>query len=58
MPIDPHEHEMVEIYRRARAGSDEVIRWCTVCGAFRIDEDYDGRTNMGDLQRPLKAREV
>ena len=25
----------------------ETVRWCSVCGAVVIDQDYDGRTNAG-----------
>ena len=28
--------------------SQQVVRWCTVCGSVVIDVDFDGRTNPGD----------
>jgi hypothetical protein len=36
-----------EVYRHHKAGSDAVVRWCFRCGAVVVDEDYDGRTNIG-----------
>ena len=41
-------HDLIEV---ARCGYDEdeqeVIRWCSVCGAIVGDYDYDGRTQAG-----------
>ena len=28
--------------------SQQVVRWCTVCGSVVIDVDFDGRTKPGD----------
>lgn len=28
-----------------------VVRWCVVCGAIVIDEDYDCRTNPGAVMK-------
>lgn len=39
--------------------SEEVVRWCKYCGAVVVDEDYDGRTNPGQIkpmQFPMLAR--
>ena len=33
--------------------SEQVVRWCSHCGAVVIDEDYDGRTNPGSV-RPME----
>lgn len=30
--------------------SEEVVRWCKYCGAVVVDEDYDGRTNPGQIK--------
>lgn len=31
--------------------SEEVVRWCPICGAIVVDTDYDGRTNPGQVMK-------
>ena len=38
---------LIVIYVHAGAASDAIVRWCGICGAVVVDEDYDGRTNAG-----------
>lgn len=47
-------HELVMIYSFYEHGEDDagiVVRWCKVCGAVVVDEDYDGRTKPGAYMR-------
>jgi hypothetical protein len=37
------DHELVEILRSPGMDTDEVARWCRVCGAVVVDYEYDGR---------------
>jgi hypothetical protein len=56
---------LIVIYRREGAASDQVVRWCGICGAVVVDEDYDGRTSPGSvmpmrfpLRRPLPVEQL
>jgi hypothetical protein len=40
-----------EIYCSGTEIDQDVVRWCTVCGAVVVDLDYDGRTNPGQLMK-------
>lgn len=31
--------------------SEDVVRWCSRCGAIVIDVDYDGRVNPGGVMQ-------
>lgn len=46
-------HKLVEINRgwHAMGGSEEVVRWCEVCGSVVVDVDYDNRTNAGQVMK-------
>jgi hypothetical protein len=40
--------------------SDEVVRWCSHCGAVVVDLDFDGRTKPGyfkQVQFPKIAKD-
>ncbi len=37
--------------------SEEVVRWCEVCGSIVIDVDFDGRTNAGQVMK-MKAPQI
>ena len=45
--------KLIEIVKNNLAISEEVVRWCSYCGAIVVDEDYDGRTNAGQI-RPIQ----
>lgn len=34
-----------------------VVRWCQDCGGIRIDTDFDGRTNQGQVMK-MKFPEI
>lgn len=31
--------------------NEHIVRWCCNCGAIVIDQEYDGRTNAGDIMK-------
>lgn len=37
------DHELIELLRSPGMDTDEVARWCRVCGAVVVDREYDGR---------------
>jgi len=37
--------------------SEEVVRWCSHCGAIVVDMDYDDRTNPG-YYKPVQFPEI
>lgn len=39
-----------EIILYHQSMTEEVVRWCSHCGAVVVDEDYDGRTNPGAIR--------
>jgi hypothetical protein len=42
---------------RLPMGEDEVVRWCTHCGAVVVDIDSDGRTQPGFI-KPVQFPEL
>ncbi len=45
-------HKLIVIYEGPIfAYSNEVVRWCSECGAIVVDEDYDGRTKPGAIMK-------
>lgn len=48
------EHELQEIHRttiNCITDEDEVVRWCSICGAVVVDLDYDNRTIPGRVMK-------
>lgn len=45
------DHSLVAIYSADRPGHEEVVRWCSICGAVSVDVEYDGRTNAGQVMK-------
>jgi valyl-tRNA synthetase len=45
-------HPLVEILSSS-LGFDAyaTVRWCPVCGAVVVDQDYDSRTNAGQIMK-------
>jgi hypothetical protein len=37
------DHDLIEILRSTGYETDEVARWCRICGAVVVDYEYDGR---------------
>lgn len=44
-------HRLVEVYRADNGFEDEVVRWCSNCGAIVVDLDYDGRVYAGRIMK-------
>lgn len=44
-------HRLVEVYRADNGFEDEVVRWCSNCGAIVVDVDYEGRVYAGQIMR-------
>ena len=45
-------HQLQEVQRTGYPMYDEVVHWCSVCGAITVDLDYDGRTRPGRMKGP------
>jgi len=37
--------------------SEEVVRWCTICGSVVVDLDYDSRVKPGGVMK-MRSPEV
>lgn len=47
---DGTNHNLIEIYRTGYEDKDQdVVRWCTDCGAIAVDSDMDNRTYPGRI---------
>jgi len=44
-------HNLKTIYINYHWDCEEVVRWCEYCGAIVIDNDYDHRTNAGQIMK-------
>lgn len=45
-------HNLKEIYIVFNDwGTQDVVRWCSVCGSIVIDLDGDGRTSPGHIMK-------
>lgn len=46
-------HQLIEILSAQHRWdeSEEVVRWCKVCGCIVVDLDYDNRTNAGSIMK-------
>lgn len=42
-----HEHELEVIWTSGGRFVEEVVRWCSGCGAVVVDCDFDNRTHPG-----------
>ena len=42
---------------RFDAISEEVVRWCTICGSVVVDLDYDSRVKPGGVMK-MRSPEV
>lgn len=49
-PCRDGQHTWQVIYRAGSELNEEVVRWCTYCGAVVIDEEMDGRLNPGVIE--------
>ncbi len=46
-------HSLEIIYRGHyySMSTQEIVRWCMICGSVVIDVDFDGRTNPGQIMQ-------
>jgi len=55
------QHDLEEIFSAHVTGSVyNTVRWCPLCGAVVVDQDFDGRTNAGkimEMKTPQIAEE-
>ena len=54
---DLQNHNLEEIYSKNIDGCEEVVRWCSDCGAVVVDIDYDNRTYPGGVI-PMKFPKI
>lgn len=50
-------HPLKAIYTDSDGFADVVVRWCPLCGAIVIDNDFDGRVYPGKVM-PMKLPEL
>ena len=53
-------HNLIVIYRESLPPdgyASNVVRWCCLCGSVVVDQDFDGRTNPGNLL-DMRAPEI
>lgn len=45
-------HDLIPVYIESISRDEQnVVRWCTKCGAVVVDVDYDGRTMPGKIRK-------
>jgi hypothetical protein len=44
-------HDLKAIYRVGDDNHEEVVRWCSVCGAVVVDGEVDHRVKPGAIMR-------
>ena len=48
-----NKHTLIVIYCGGPDMEQDVVRWCTICGAVVVDVDVDGRTAPGAIMKML-----
>ena len=44
-------HQLLEVYRYDNGFEDEVVRWCSNCGAIVVDAEVDNRVYAGHIMK-------
>ena len=57
-PCKAGQHNLVEIYRAGEPGDQDIVKWCTICGAVVIDHEGEGAVEPGGTLKMMGPKSI